>query len=68
SVEKPSLEDHPDVQNVQILAFQRIVAFHDFLDERVPGNRFWHAHRRPAWCKNVMVFQVEDSGLEQPLS
>ncbi len=68
SVDKPSRDDYPDLQNVQILAFQRIVAFHDFLDERVPTNRFWRAHRRPNWCKDVMVFQVEDPGLEQPLS
>jgi len=66
SVTEPSREDYPDLQNVQILAFQRIVAFHDFLEERVPNNRFWRAHRRPSWCKDVMVFQVEDQGLEQP--
>lgn len=66
SVDKPSREDYPDLQNVQILAFQRIVAFHDFLDERVPTNRFWRAHRRPTWCKDVMLFQVEDQGLEIP--
>jgi hypothetical protein len=56
----------PDINNVQILAFQRIVAFHDFLDERVPTNRFWRAHRRPIWCRDVMPFQVEDRGMEQP--
>ena len=67
SVTEPSRDDYPDLQNVQILAFQRIVAFHDFLDERVSLNRFWRAHRRPTWCKNVMSFQVADQGLEQPL-
>lgn len=67
SVTEPSREDFPDLFNVQILAFQRIVAFHDFLDERIPKNRFWRAHRRPAWCNNVMSFQVEDQRLEQPL-
>jgi hypothetical protein len=67
SVTEPSREDFPDLFNVQILAFQRIVAFHDFLDERIPKNRFWRAHRRPAWCNNVMSFQVENQGVEQPL-
>lgn len=67
SVIEPSRENFPDLQNVQILAFQRIVAFHDFLDELVPKNRFWRAHRRPSWCVNVMVFQVEKQGLEQPM-
>lgn len=63
----PSRDDYPDLQNVQILAFQRIIAFQDFLDEKVPKNRFWRAHRRPSWSKNLMLFQVEDQGLEQPL-
>lgn len=66
SVKKPSRDEYPDLQDVQILAFQRIVAFSDFLDERIPTNRFWRAHRRPAWCKNLMLFQIEDSGLESP--
>lgn len=66
SVAPPSRDDYPDLRNVQILAFQRIVAFHDFLEERVPQNRFWRAHRSPNWCKDVMVFQVENQGLEQP--
>ena len=57
----------PDIAKVQILAFQRIVTFHDFLDEKIPKNRFWRTHRRPSWCKDVMSFQVEDQGLEQPL-
>lgn len=67
SVKHPSRDDYPDLQNVQILAFQRIVAFQDFLDEKVPKNRFWRAHRRPNWCKDVMIFQVEDQGLEQAI-
>jgi hypothetical protein len=68
SVTTPSRDDYPDLENVQILAFQRIVAFRDFLDEKLPKNRFWKAHRRPSWCKDVMLFQVEDQGLEQPLA
>lgn len=66
SVTSPSRDDYPDLQNVQILAFQRIIAFQDFLDEKVPKSRFWKAHRRPRWCKDVMLFQVEEQGLELP--
>ena len=66
SVTEPSREDYPDLQNVQILAFQRIIAFNDFLDEKISTNRFWKAHRRPGWCRDMMVYQVMDNGLEQP--
>jgi hypothetical protein len=65
SVIKPSVEGYPNLQNVQILAFQRIVEFHDFLDERLQKNQFWRAHRRPSWCRDVMLFQVEDSGVDR---
>jgi hypothetical protein len=65
SVTSPSRDNFPDLQNVQILAFQRIIAFQDFLDDKVPKNRFWKAHRRPSWCKNVMLYQVEEQGLER---
>lgn len=67
SVTHPSREDYPDLQNVQILAFQRILAFQDFLDDKVPNSKFWRAHRRPSWCKGVMIFQAEDNGIEQPV-
>lgn len=67
SVTEPSRDNFPDLQNVQILAFQRIVAIHDFFDEKVGGNRFWRAHRRPGWCKDVMIFQVEEQNVEEPL-
>lgn len=62
----PQRNRFPDLDKVQILAFQRIAAFHEFLDDRVPDNRFWKAHRRPNWCKDIMLFQVEDQALEQP--
>jgi hypothetical protein len=66
AVKRPSRDEYPDLQDVQILAFQRIVTFNDYLDERIPMNRFWRAHRRPTWCKDIMLFQIEDSGLESP--
>jgi len=64
----PQRDSFPDIGNVQILAFQRIVAFNDFLEEKVPNNRFWRTHRRPSWCRDVMLFQLEEQGPEQPLS
>lgn len=64
SVTSPSREDFPDLQNVQILAFQRIIAFQDFLDEKVSKNRYWRAHRRPGWCKDVMLYQVEEQSVD----
>jgi hypothetical protein len=66
SVTEASRDDYPDLQNVQILAFQRIVAFQDFLDESIPNNRFWKAHRRPSWCRDSMIYRLEEQNIEQP--
>jgi hypothetical protein len=61
----PQRDSFPDITNVQILAFQRIVEFSDFLDKRIPDNRFWKTHRRPSWCRDIMLFKVESQGLEE---
>jgi hypothetical protein len=66
SVTEASRDDYPDLQNVQILAFQRIVAFQDFLDSEIPKNRFWRTHRRPSWCRDLMIYQIEEQSMEQP--
>lgn len=54
-------DDYPDLDNVQILAYQRIVTFRDFLDNHVSDNRFWKAHREPSWCKGIMSFELQDA-------
>jgi hypothetical protein len=68
SVESPARDDYPDIHNVQILAFQRIVAFQDFLDGKVPDNKFWRRHRRPIWCRDLMRYQVDELQLDAPVS
>ncbi len=58
------LNGYPDVINVQILAFQRIIAYRDYFDQKVSDNRFWKAHRTPQWARDTMLYQVESTGLE----
>lgn len=65
SVSPPSRDYFPDLQNVQILAFQRIVTFREFLDLRVLGNEYWKLHRDPEWCKDIMSFQLENTAIEE---
>ncbi len=60
------LDAYPDVRNVQILAYQRIIAYRDFFDQKLSANRFWQAHRTPNWCRDTMLYQVETQGLEAP--
>jgi hypothetical protein len=59
SVPTPRKEQYPDLGNVQLMAYHRIVRFRKFLDERLGGkNRFWSVHRSPSWCEDFIDFQV----------
>jgi hypothetical protein len=54
-------DKHPDLQNIQTLAYQRIVTFHDFLNERIPDNSYWKTFKEPNWCKGIIDFYLDDN-------
>lgn len=56
---------YPDIENVLILAYQRIVEFREFIDARVGSNRFWKVHRDPAWCQQQMVYFLRETQLPE---
>lgn len=61
----PRMDKFPDIVNVQVVAYHRIVRFRRFLDEILGiENRFWTAYRNPSWLKGLISFQlVEGDGL-----
>ena len=64
----PRLGKFPDVEYVQIVAYRRIVAFRQVLDEVLgQGNRLWTVNRNPPFAMEFMNFQLaETEGLLQP--
>lgn len=55
----PRMESYPDVENVQLVAYHRMVRFRSYLDEILGrSNRFWSVHRRPSWCPDFLDFQL----------
>jgi hypothetical protein len=55
----PNIDSYPDLENVQLIAYHRLVRFRMFLDEILGGsNKFWSANRSPDWCPNYLNFQV----------
>lgn len=59
----PQRSKFPDIDSVQIVAYQRLVRFRQFLDEVVGGsNRFWSVHRDPSWARGVIDFQLAEQG------
>jgi hypothetical protein len=55
----PSADDFPDLDNVQVIAYHRLVKFRQFVDEALSNrNRFWNVQRNPSWCPATMKFSV----------
>jgi len=58
----PSVEKFPDLDNVQIVAYHRLVRVRALIDDVVgPNNRFWKVHRNPTWARGFMDFQVNSA-------
>jgi len=49
----------PDIDNIQIIAYHRIVKFRNLVDEVCANNRFWKIQRTPSWCP--LRFSVVES-------
>jgi hypothetical protein len=64
----PSWDNYPDIDSVQIVAYERIIRFRQFLDQILGAtSRFWDVHRNPPAVRTLMDFQVtEQSGLAAP--
>lgn len=57
AVPVPDVSKYPDLWNVQLIAYHRLVGFREFLDSLLGDkNRFWAAHRSPEWCRDVVKF------------
>lgn len=55
----PRIESFPDLENVQVIAYHRMVRFRHFLDRVLGGsNQFWTIQRNPNWCPQFLDFQV----------
>ncbi len=55
----PQIGEFPDLDNVQLIAYHRIVRYRQFVDEIVgPSNRFWQVHRNPSFATSMLNFQI----------
>jgi len=55
----PKIESYPDIDNVQLIAYHRMVKFRKFVDEVLgESNKFWKIHRKPEWCPSFLNFQT----------
>jgi hypothetical protein len=56
----PRADRFPDIDNVQIVAYHRIVKFRQLVDDvlGINKNRFWRVQRDPSWRPKAMNFSV----------
>jgi hypothetical protein len=55
----PRAEAYPDTDNVQLMAYHRLIQLRKFIDGALgESNRYWNAHRNPRWCTNFTDFQI----------
>jgi hypothetical protein len=55
----PDANNFPDIENVQVVAYHRIVKFRQLIDETLgTRNRFWKVQRSPSWCPGTLTFSV----------
>lgn len=55
----PRVDKFPDLDNVQVIAYHRLVGFRAYLDNLLgSSNRFWSEHRTPPWCGGLVDFQI----------
>ncbi|MBK6817689.1 MAG: hypothetical protein IPG82_20095 [Saprospiraceae bacterium] len=63
----PDVNGYPDIDNVQLIAYHRILKFRVFVDEILTSNnRFWNLQRNPTWAPSYFDFQavsVDYSGI-----
>jgi hypothetical protein len=58
----PRLEEFPDLDNVQLVAYHRIVRYRQFLDEILgQDSRFWRVQRNPTFAAGILNFQITQS-------
>jgi hypothetical protein len=58
----PRISEFADLDNVQLIAYHRIVRYRKFLDEILgKDSRFWRVHRNPSFAANMLNFQITDS-------
>lgn len=59
----PDRRRFPDLDSVQIVAYHRLIAFRNFVDEILGGgNRFWTVHRDPPWARDYIDYQITEAG------
>lgn len=55
----PRVSKCPDVDNTQVIAYHRLIAFRRIVDEILGGrNRFWNVQRDPVWGKDMLNYQL----------
>ena len=58
----PRMSNFIDLENVQVIAYHRIVKYRKFLDDVLGSkSRYWNVNRNPSFSAGFIDFQVTES-------
>jgi hypothetical protein len=65
----PDYSNFPEIDNVQILAYHRIIKFRNYLDQILgTTNYYWTIERDPVWARNIITYEAIDTSMPDYLS
>lgn len=56
----PDVSKYPDIINVQLVAYRRLIAYRALLDMTLPIRGFWARQRSPHWIPDYFDFQATE--------
>jgi hypothetical protein len=56
----PDVAKYPDIINVQLVAYRRLIKYRALLDSIVPVKGFWAKQRNPSWVPTYFDFQATE--------
>ncbi len=60
----PNYKDYPEVENVQIVAYHRLMRVRTYIDDILGTSiNYWNVHRDPAWARAVINYEPVESNL-----
>ena len=65
----PDYTRYPEIENVQIVAYHRLVKVRTYLDDILGSSvNYWNVHRDPAWARPMINYEIVESDIGDYIS
>jgi hypothetical protein len=60
----PNYSLYPEIENVQIVAYHRLVRVRNYLDEILGASvNYWNVHRDPPWAREIISYEIVEGDI-----